>query len=38
MYNHSLTSNMSDKILVPNNRLVTISNDNDVIMTFLTLK
>ena len=34
----NLSSNMSDKILVPDNRLVAISNYNDVTMTFLTLK
>ena len=29
---------MSDKILEPDNKLVAISNNNDVTMTFLTLK
>ena len=29
---------MSDKIPVPDNRLDAISNNNDVTMTFLTLK
>ena len=34
----NLSSNMSDKILEHDNRSVVISNNNDVTMTFLTLK
>ena len=34
----SLSSNMSDKILMQENRLVVISNENDVTMTYLTSK
>ena len=33
-----LSNNMSDKIIIPDNELVVISNNNDVAMTSLILK